>query len=150
MDDVRVRRLGMITVGLLIGCVLLTAACSTGQASPEDEAAKALMRRAMLTLEDFYHATGGYDVDWHYLSDVQSGLVFTQARRHVAGAGIDPSAVAAGLAANGAVTYFGDVHSYSIVTVSESGTIFGVRVDKTSGDDRYFCTVRDGVLSEGW
>ena len=76
--------------------------------------------------------------------------MFKQAQQHVAGAGIIPSAATAGMAAQSTVTYFGDAHSYSIVTVSESGTLWGVRVDRTSGSSRYFCSVTDGVISEGW
>lgn len=146
----RVWRLGIIIAGLLIVCVVVTTACGVDQGSEEDKAAKWLVRRAMITLDNFYLAIGSCDVDWHYLSDVESRLVFKQARQHVAGVGIQPSVATAGQAAEHTVTYFGDSHSYSIVTVSESGTLWGVYADKTSGENRYFCSVRDGVLSEGW
>jgi hypothetical protein len=147
---VTVRKPDIMIAGLLVSCVLSTAACGSGEDSEEDEAAKSLICKAMIMMENVYLAIGSYDIDWHYISDVESRIVFRQATRHVAGSGLQLSPASAGLAAEDAVTDFGDTHSYSIVAVSELGTLWAAYVSKASGGGRCFYSVRDGVLTEGW
>jgi len=150
MEVVRQRVAAGLLVGcLVLGCALLAVGCAPGGDS-EDEAAKSLVRKAIVMLDSVYLALGTYAIHEQYLSDVESELTFVPAAQHVVRVGEGPRLTGPGRAAEGKVSYFGDAQSYSVLTVAESGTLWGVFVDRALGGSRYFCSWRDGVLTESW
>lgn len=149
----RVLKQGVTAVSLagvlLVSCAVLVTACGSGGNS-EDEAAKSLLRKAIVMMDSVYPAIGTYAIDDQYLSDAGSGLTFIEAGQHVVRVGESSWLTNPGRAAEGEVSYFGDAQSYSILTITESGGLWGVYVDGASDGGRYFCSARDGALTEGW
>jgi len=115
----------------------------------QDAAAKSLVRNAMTALESCFVDTRTFSVDPGILRYIEPSIDFQPASSHVVGL----NSAAAGTTAwaeQSAVNYFGDGITYSITTKSESGTIWGVYVDKGPGGGNTFVRSRDGEAEFGW
>ena len=115
----------------------------------QDAAAKSLVRNAMTALESCFVDTRTFSVDPDILQYIEPFIDFQQAPSHVVG--LDGAAAGTtAWAEESAVNYFGDGITYSVTTKSESGTIWGVYVDKGPGGGNIYVRSRDGEAEVGW
>jgi hypothetical protein len=166
--DVAMRRLIVVAVVFLGACALITAGCDSDTrtfdsnnhgdptapvttAPTDDGFAKKTVQDVADILEWIYTKRGTCAVEPYDIWSVAPDLTPEQAEEHVIGPGVQPPAGVSALSSySTVVTYFGDDTSYSVVTVSGKGTLWGIYADPGSSGTLHHYMVRDGATTEGW
>ena len=129
----------------------------------QDAAAKSLVRNAMTAIESAYVDTLSFDttaaappLSAAVLTAIEPSITFS-----IGGTctdGTDAPTITTDLtkdngARDNAVQYTGTADTYTVVTMSQSGNIFGVFVSKTAAGTTYVKTIGtgdDAVTTAGW
>jgi hypothetical protein len=117
---------------------------SRDNTSEADSTARMLVLEAQNTIERAYAGTGTFDptvMDRTVLSGLTPAISFNPL--------VDDSAATGPLAqaAAASVNYYGTQTTYAVGTVSDSGTAYGIVVDKQAGTTTYYI---DGRPVESW
>jgi len=126
----------------------------------QDAAAKSLVRNAMTAIESAYVDTLSFDttaaappLSAAVLTAIEPSITFS-----IGGTCTDAPTITTDLtkdngARDNAVQYTGTADTYTVVTMSQSGNIFGVFVSKTAAGTTYVKTIGtgdDAVTTAGW
>lgn len=119
------------------------------RALAQDAMAKSLVRNAMTAIESANVDSRTFAVLPVALQSIEPSITFLRAGGHLVTINGDLVSENLALADNGQVEYFGDQMTYSMVTVSGTGTLWGVYVDKT-GSGNWYLRSDGGETSVGW
>jgi type IV pilus assembly protein PilA len=130
-----------LLVVIIIIAILAAIAIPTflGQRSKaQDAAAKSLVRNAMTAMETTYVDNQAFSST--ALADLQAVEPAIKWEAAKGAAGLDIAPAATSLCKSNIVSWCGTgVNTYEISTISQSGTEFGVKVDKTAGGGTTYC-----------
>ena len=121
----------------------------------QDAAAKSLVRNAMTAIESAYVDTRDFTstvITPAVLTAIEPSIGFTVGGTCTA----DPAVTATVSATTDDVNYTGistaatGVNEYTVSTLSASGNVFGVFVDKAAGGGNVFVKSINGGVSSGW
>lgn len=118
-------------------------------AQAQDAAAKSLVMNAMTAIESAYVDYRTFAFPEEVPGTIEPSILFRRAPDHLVTVSGDLVTHVRPEAADSAVEYFGDDKTYSVVTTSETGTLWGAYVDKT-GSGNWYLRSDGGDTSVGW
>ena len=121
----------------------------------QDAAAKSLVRNAMTAVESYYVDTQSFASSAAMttaLAAIEPSIHFFLAASAAASTPAFGATVTLANcpASTSTVGYDGDATSYSVASVSASGNLFGVHVDKTLAGNTFIKKIGSAAVSTGW
>lgn len=143
-----------LTVNVVVG--LQVAAPAIGHATGDraaayNAAAKSLLYNAMTAIESAYIDYGTFAIPEEAVEYIGPSVDFRRAYAHLVPFDGEPYTPTTARAEENEVDYCGDDTGYSVSTISETGTVWAVYVEKDADGGMLFVRMTpDGKVYEGW